>query len=386
MAAGWDKILQKNDPERYMEYLTSRSTKLPKIKKIRPSFVMQSEIDAMAYLEMDIHADSIHDWAYPSVDGGTVTYDPFKFLLLYKSLDYYTWMRKGSSEEAQNICRKEAEFKMLVSGRQWESMLLEGVKSFQKIKKSQDPKKECVVTILDTVGSNFDIQAKSLAVLLGTCTRVAGSPWHNEKGSDVVCSYGPDASCETVSTANNPVEGAEALFTIDALKILEDERARDTFETPRKASIYQAIDLITQRAIDNNITAQEFATWTLVFISDREFAEPDALHSRWHLDLELPYKKMRKRIDASGMGGIDKYPKFIFYREDSDVQEKYSSGIPVESDTVPGVVLMSGDANSCLEDILEACFSKDVSTTQSAFQRAIGRTRFNEVKSRVSMN
>ena len=250
-----------------MEYLNDDTKKLPVVKRISPSVVMQSHIDAMAYLQMNIYADSIHEWTRSRYNGGRIVEDPYKFLTLYNSSDYYDWIRKGHSEDAIHACTTEAQFKMKISGRQWESMLLEGVKSFEKIKKSQNPHRECVVTVLDTAGRDFDVQSKSLAVLLATCTRVTGSPWHNVNGSDVVCAYGPDASCETVSTAHNPVEGGEALFTVDALNMLEHDKAHKSFETPRKGSIYQAMDLITQRAIEHNITAQEFATWTLVFIS-----------------------------------------------------------------------------------------------------------------------
>ncbi|KAJ1467113.1 hypothetical protein T484DRAFT_1756122 [Baffinella frigidus] len=385
MQHGWQKLLLKNDPKGLEEYLESAPAQLS-ATKIRPEDVMQAQINAMECLGAVIAADHVTHWIRERFVGNKVVDETMKYLTFYRSYDGMQYMGDPTNMGIVKRLKKEAQMKLSVAVKQWKSMLLDTLKAFQKIKKSQDPHRECVVTILDHVStwSGYDITGKTTAILLATSTRVKGSPWHNDNGSDIVCSYGSTASYQTVSAKPNAVRGGEALFTVDAEKQYDSMKA-GRFGHSRQANVYQSVDLVTQRAIEHNITAKEFATWTLVFISDREFDEPESLKSRWHIDHTLPYKKMRNQIDAAGFGGAAGYPKFIFYRENSDENEKNTSGIPVESDTVPGVVLMSGDSNSSIADILEMCFAKGVTSTKTAMQRALGRRRFDQVRSRVTL-
>ena len=379
----WDRLLKKNDPDRFAAYHDDDTTVL-KIAKIQPSTVMQSQIDAMAYLGTKIHGDSLHIWQERSYAYGynKITYVPITFLSKYSSYGRLcTWKRAANGDEI----KEEVLMSLKIAAKQWQSMLLEAVQSFHKIKKSHDPRRECVVTILDYVrGGMLDVEGKALAVLLATCSRVAGSPWHSERGSDVVCAYGTSATIQTVSTNPNSVQGAESLFSVDALRIANSIKCSEAFEQPEQATVYQALDLIIKRAVDHHITKEEFATWTLVFISDREFEEPELLQSTWHIPTELPYQKLRRRIDESdsGFGRHAGYPKFVFYRECCDQQEMHSSGIPA-GDNVPGVIMLSGDTNSCVGDILEACFAKGVNTTKNALSCLLNRTRFDMVSSRI---
>ena len=275
-------------------------------------------------------------------------------------------MKRGTTETQMIEYTHNAKLDMQLGAKQWKEMLAKSKKSFQKISRDKEnkyPRRNCIATILDHVGHEFIPPAFATATLLASCTAVPGSPLCNTdklsngiEHADIVCAYGTKATYQKVTNADNPVMACMDLFNVieDAMRV--NYLLGLDFENPKEASIYQAVDLVMQRARNAGTTAEEFATWSLVIISDRSFSETEELKSTWHMG-ELPYLKLRARIDKGGFGGKAGYPKFIFFRESDDFEEEYMNGIPVQSDIIPGVILMSGDSANVIDEIIEAFFS-----------------------------
>ena len=373
MNTTWKTLLKSNDRERFDAYLREDKTVVD-VSTVTPSTVFQSYVDAMTVLSV-------------TGKGG-------------KAIDIYTWITLlglSASLESRNVMSRsttpkqideyvrQAKLDMLLSAKQWKEMLGKAKKSFDKIntdKANRYPKRNCIATILDHVGYDFIPPAYSTATLLANCTAVLGSPLYNNekcidgiKNANLICSYGTKATYQKVTNENNPVAACSDLFNVSM------DAIANKWEHRKQASIYQAVDLLMKRARDTGTTAEEFATWSLVFISDRSFEDPAALTSTWHAS-DLPYIQLRDRIDKGGFGAAAGYPKFVFFRESSDMEEEYMNGIPVQSDIVPGVILLSGDSANTVEEVLEACFNKQVTTTKSALSHVLDRSRFDQVRSR----
>ena len=75
-------------------------------------------------------------------------------------------------------------------------------------------------------------------------------------------------------------------------------------------------------------------------------------------------------------------PKFIFFRDSDDFEEKNMNGIPVQSDIIPGVILMGGDSANVIDEINEACFSPQVVTTKNAVTHVLDKNLFDGLRSR----
>jgi len=117
--------------------------------------------------------------------------------------------------------------------------------------------------------------------------------------------------------------------------------------------------LILQRAKGHNVTAEQFSTWSLVFISDKDFSDLKHTDQMWHGDLWRPYHKIHKMMTewmADMQYSMEHgYPTLIFYRIDGKFDEQYCHGIPIEGGEYPGIILLSGCSDACVEEVIKIC-------------------------------
>ncbi|KAJ1465537.1 hypothetical protein T484DRAFT_1757332 [Baffinella frigidus] len=255
-----------------------------------------------------------------------------------------------------------AEARQALTKAQWQCMKCTNMTLFVKSKMwHDDPAKRCIVPIIDDINTHNVTAAYSLAALLAMSTKRAGSPWHWDGKSNVVYSHGFTANIAGITDSDNPVDAVAELFQI---KQEEDEKANTTRKSNDSpdhihGSLYTAMDLILQRAKEANVTAGQFSTWSLVFISDKDFSDLSHTDQMWQGDLWRPYQKIQQMMTEwmTEMHYDMKhgYPTLVFYRIDGEFDEQYCHGIPVEGDQHPGIILLSGCGDACVEEVIQIC-------------------------------
>lgn len=269
----------------------------------------------------------------------------------------------------------------MLSTMQWDSMCAEMLRKTTH----KNPRVNCMIPIIDNMSVEYQLTAVSFSLLLAQCSHPE-SLFHKRI-----------ISCCGVKAAIHSITGEYGETCVDAAKSILISIMLGNYCDINEpyASVYDSIDLVVRDALHNGVTDEELATWTFVVFSDRNLPDKfGTLRSRWYLDMDLPYQKMQKRfMRIPPIPNADKllsrstsnkkrfytsYPALVFWRLEDDFDETCICGVPVENDTVAGVILASGTSQQDLLDLMQGNITAN-SSTKSNVARALSRKLYDQL-------
>jgi hypothetical protein len=283
----------------------------------------------------------------------------------------------------------------------WNEMKQINAKAFLLLQQqhgSDDHVKDCIIPIISNIKPGNAITAYAMSALITLSTKRTGSPWHTHDLSDLILTNGQTANIASITNSDDPSnaisnmihtnQNAEHLYRKNALhksgaryswrenSISSRTQHTNHLNVTSRPSghinlnmnnaqqhvdnfHYKAMQLILQRAKDQNVSAEQFSTWSLVFMFDKDDSSSEDIDKLWHGDLWRPYQKIQQMITEwkSDMHYSTEYhdPTLIFYCLDGQIEEKHCHGIPIERDERPGIILLSGNGVTAVQEIIEIC-------------------------------
>jgi hypothetical protein len=258
---------------------------------------------------------------------------------------------------------ESAKQKKDLSNRQWQG-LEQQMQRAVAVGSSEMSTPNCgtVVAIVDDMSLEYMANTAAMATLIANSTTSGGAfaskvVMTGETVAEIVDVGGVVVEqVRDLTTAVEPIARYKGGYNreqrrLHLLKPVELGGWAGKFEAPGRATSYDALDKVMERAKEQGVTPEDFATWTLVFFSDRSLPDPvGTMHSYWYMDRRLPYRKMHDRMHAAGF--TQGFPTIVFWRMEDDFDEEFFNGIPVEGCDVEGVVLVSGTSQCTLEDVV----------------------------------
>jgi hypothetical protein len=239
---------------------------------------------------------------------------------------------------------------------QWNEMKQINSKAFflsQQQYDPDDPAKGCIIPIISNVKQGNVVAAYAISALITLSTKRAGSPWHIHDLSNLILTKGSTVSIVSIANSDDPAKAIGNMFHDN-----NNENRKNTQQHVDNFH-YEAMQLILQRAKDRNVSAEQFSTWSLVFMFDKNDSPADDTDKLWQGDLWRPYQKIQQMITEwkSDMHYSIEYqdPTLIFYCLDGQIEEKHCHGIPIERDEHPGIILLSGNGVTSVQEIIEIC-------------------------------